>query len=84
MPDTKKVVKGLECCRITDNDISCTDCPYNDPVTFKYGENGCLREKLMPDAIVLLKEQEKIIAKYRKADSFLNAHGWKWERVKSE
>lgn len=29
-------------------------------------------------AIELLKEQEATIEKYRKADGFLTAHGWKW------
>ena len=27
----------------------------------------------------LLKEQERIIKQYQKADGFLFAHGWKWE-----
>lgn len=26
-----------------------------------------------------LEKQERIIEKYKKADSFLAAHGWKWE-----
>ena len=29
--------------------------------------------------LVLLKEQERIIKQYQKADGFLFAHGWKWE-----
>ena len=65
MPDLENVIRGLECCMATDDDISCTDCPYNDPTTFEYGENGCLREKLMPDAIKLLKEQEAVKPKYK-------------------
>ena len=27
----------------------------------------------------LMKEQQEVIEKYHKADSFLEAHGWKWE-----
>ena len=30
-------------------------------------------------AIHALKEQEAIIEQYRRADGFLEAHGWKWE-----
>jgi hypothetical protein len=30
-------------------------------------------------AAEIIEEQEKIINQYKKADSFLNAHGWKWE-----
>lgn len=29
-------------------------------------------------AIALLKEQERIIKQYHKADTFLEIHGWKW------
>ena len=29
-------------------------------------------------AITLLKEQEATIEKYREADGYLTAHGWKW------
>lgn len=29
-------------------------------------------------AMELLKEQKAVIEKYRKADGFLTAHGWKW------
>ena len=34
---------------------------------------------LVRDALELLKEKEAIIEQYRKADTFLEAHGWKWE-----
>lgn len=34
---------------------------------------------LVRDAIALLKEQEEIIKQYHKVDTFLEAHGWKWE-----
>lgn len=29
----------------------------------------------------VLEKQERIIAQYKKADSFLAAHGWKWENT---
>ena len=29
--------------------------------------------------LAMLKEQERIIKQYQKADGFLFAHGWKWE-----
>ena len=28
---------------------------------------------------VMLKEQQKQLEKYHEADTFLEAHGWKWE-----
>ena len=31
------------------------------------------------DALAMLKEQQKIIDNYHKADSFLDVHGWKWK-----
>lgn len=52
MTDIEKVVKGLECCADLDD---CAGCPYN--YDGDMGENGCLRLKLIPDAIALLKEQ---------------------------
>lgn len=79
MPDREKVIKGLECCMVTDDDAPCTDCPYNDPTTYEYGENHCLRKELMPEAISLLKELERQLEEYHKADTFLAAHGWEWE-----
>ena len=33
------------------------------------------------EAIKLIKEQQKIIDQYHKADMFLNAHGWNWEEI---
>ena len=29
----------------------------------------------------VLEKQERIIAQYKKADAFLAAHGWKWEKA---
>ena len=34
---------------------------------------------VMREALDLLKKQKEIIDKYRTADTFLDAHGWKWE-----
>ena len=79
MIDLDKVIKGLECCMVTDDDTPCTNCPYNDPTTYEYGETHCLRKELMPDAIALLREQEAIIEQYHKADGFLAVHGWKFD-----
>ena len=36
-------------------------------------------ERISGDALALLKEQERIIKQYQKADGFLFTHGWKWE-----
>ena len=54
MPDREKVVKGLECCSSLDS--NCAVCPYN--YDGEGGESPCLRLKLIPDALALLKEQE--------------------------
>ena len=35
-------------------------------------------EMAMRDALELLKEQQRVIEQYHKADGFLDAHGWKW------
>ena len=79
MADLEKVLKGLECClreseHIDDN--PCKDCPYYDVDS---GVGGRCMEEKDKDAIELLKEQQAVIEKYHKADSFLEAHGWKWE-----
>ena len=67
MADIEKVIKALETCRKTD----CANCEYNTEV--------CLIDEMISDALALLKEQERIIKQYQKADGFLFAHGWKWE-----
>ena len=36
----------------------------------------------LADVIELIEQKNKIIEKYQKADTFLAAHGWKWENVK--
>ena len=57
MTNMEKVIKGLECCSKLDD--NCTDCPYD--YAGDGGESICLRRQLMPDALALLKEQEKIV-----------------------
>ena len=47
-------------------------------------ENNGMHEIWMTTGFVheivdVLKEQEAIIEQYHKADTFLEAHGWKWE-----
>ena len=37
---------------------------------------------LVRDALELLKEQQKVIEQYHKADGFLDAHGWQWDLFK--
>ena len=39
---------------------------------------------LIEQAADRLEEQEKIINQYHRADTFLNAHGWKWEDVEDD
>ena len=33
---------------------------------------------VLKEILALLKEQQRIIEQYHKADMFLNTHGWKW------
>ena len=73
MIDRAKVIKGLKKCSI--DDVDCKRCPYNGEGNQKYGCETVMQR----DALKLLKEQERIIKQYQKADGFLFAHGWKWE-----
>ncbi len=69
--DSKKVIKGIDICL---QRFHCgKDCPY-----YNDAKIGC-EEQLREDTLALLKEQERIIKQYQKADGFLLAHGWKWE-----
>ena len=70
MPDREKVIKALECCKRKDGN-ECKVCPYT--------ESEYCTEDMVTDTLALLKEQERIITQYQKADGFLFAHGWKWE-----
>lgn len=38
-------------------------------------------EEAIESAIALLREQAEIIDRYRKADAFLYAHGWRWDNA---
>ena len=72
MADREKVIKGLELCSTYDCN-RCDNCPYGRTCGY-----GCDQTVLIRDALALLKEQWKIIEQYHRADSFLDAHGWKW------
>jgi len=75
MPDREKVIKGLEVCVDRDpGKYTCDQCPYEND------GNDC-EIHLTHDAIDLLKEQERIIKLYEKAESFLHSHGWDWTQV---
>lgn len=76
--DHDKIVKGLECC--AEPGGNCNACPYNHSGVKEYYEAEC-ESKLPADALALIKEQDKIIEKYSKADEFLAAHGWRWEKI---
>lgn len=78
MIDREKVIKGLKCCLLIHRggllEESCNQCPYQaEP------KATCDCQHLLCDAQVMLKEQEKIINEYHKADAFLSAHGWEWK-----
>lgn len=73
MPDIEKVIKALQ------RDIRITE---RDPEMLRHVNSGRLcyffEVKAVESAIALLKEQQKVIEQYHKADGFLDAHGWKW------
>lgn len=56
----------------------CKDCPWEQCEQFNQKKVD-IPVTLALDVIELLKEQEAIIEQYRRADGFLDAHGWKWE-----
>lgn len=56
MPDTEKVIKGLERCKLY-NKLNCDKCPY-DYNGRGNGKSECTAE-LATDALALLKEQKK-------------------------
>jgi len=56
MIDREKVIKGLECCILSDEECECLDeCPYHDDCWETDCELGYILKK---DALKLLKEQE--------------------------
>lgn len=78
MADREKVIAALHC-RAYDDDFPCWKCAY-----YKQDEKPVARcdyRGLMDDAIELLKEQQEQLDKYHKADTFLEAHGWKWDHA---
>lgn len=73
--DKEKIIKGLEFTKAmitfnpsTGEDIEPENLNEDDKITY----DACV------GAIALLKEQERIIKQYHKADTFLATHGWKW------
>ena len=75
MTDLNEVIYGLEFTKamITFNPSTGEDIePENLNEDNKITYDACV------GAITLLKEQERIIKQYHKADTFLETHGWKW------
>lgn len=75
MHDIEEIIYGLEFTKamITFNPSTGEDIePENLNEDNKITYNACV------GAIALLKEQERIIKQYHKADTFLEMHGWKW------
>lgn len=69
MPDIEKVISDL-------NDLVYREREYLAEIG-QTEPSGI--ERILGDALALLKEQEAIIEQYRRADGFLAVHGWKWE-----
>ena len=75
MYDIEEVIMGLKYTKAmitfnpsTGEDIEPEDLNEDNKITY----DACV------GAIALLKEQERIIKQYHKADTFLEVHGWKW------
>lgn len=45
------------------------------------GENYLLTYSSVVELLAILKEQERIIKLYEKAEPFLHSHGWDWTQV---
>lgn len=56
MPDMEKVIKGMAMC-ISQGECSPDDCPYYDRPD---NASGLCWDRLMTDALVLLKEQKEV------------------------
>lgn len=54
--DREKVVKGLECCSKSFNDLKCNSCPYDH-----YGVIEECTNVLAQDSLLMLKEQDEAI-----------------------
>ena len=66
MDKLEKVIKGFEHCKRESESIDdnpCNGCPYN--YDGERGENVCLREQLMRDAIELLKDYAGLQERHR-------------------
>ena len=68
MPDREKVIKGLEACAGTNTDGT-ADCVLECP----YKSSFCCIDRLMYDALDLLKEQQKTISSFQSTILKLNA-----------
>lgn len=78
--DREKVIKALERCKICDMSMLASDRGKQAYYDCEYTTGlYCRQDKVIADALAVLKEQEEIIKQYQKADGFLFAHGWKWE-----
>ena len=60
MPDREKVINGIEMC-ISSDECSVDKCPY---YIRPNNESGLCWDRLMKDALALLKEQESMQVKY--------------------
>lgn len=68
--DREKVIKAYECCK-NSYDRICEKCPY---------EKDCCHDGIpmfvIKKMVELLKEQERQLNEYHKADTFLAVHGF--------
>lgn len=85
MTNKERVIKGLECCKWSRQNVQpekkkCDECPYKDKnIMNAFSVWRSCTNVLAGEALALLKDQEAIIEQYHKADGFLAVHGWKWE-----
>jgi hypothetical protein len=71
--DVEKVIHGLESCSCyagVPDICGVTECPYRGDVMCQHN--------LSRDALKLLDTQSAVIMQYKKVDTFLATHGWKW------
>ena len=78
MTDREKVIKAWEIFRESNPFEICSGREFR---AIREREPEYCMSQMIEDTIELLKEQERIIKLYEKAEPFLHSHGWDWTQV---
>ena len=79
MADMEKVIRGLKCITLSDQNGTCDGCAYFRPFTDDPGCGWCDSKLIMRDALALLKEQEPVEPeRMRDCTTFLDYTAWNY------